>query len=217
MKKSCPFSLLYYHKIAQISRLVRLSPGVYNHGTYRERGVYHMEEKNLLELLSAQNQLEKIRETNVYTEKFGLTLSEEDTKLIVQERTYSLRQQRRVEFGEGILPKLIYEFCDSQYISQSNYAETIVRLHDIFMLYKNEMMDEISDDELLHLMKEQYETICCGDLEYLESTCLEVFAQAVRAGYRGYERTDGKDEYARFDITPRWDKELFLQVLEESF
>lgn len=174
-----------------------------------------MEEKNLMELLSEQNQLVKIREANVYTEKFGLVLSEEEAKLLVQERTDSLKRQRRVEFGEGILPKIIYEFCDSRYISQNNYAETIARLHDIFMLYKNEMMDEISDDELLHFMKEQYETVCFRDLEYLESTCLEIFAQAIRAGYRGHERTDGKGEYARFDVVPRWDRDLYLQALEE--
>ena len=174
-----------------------------------------MEEKNLMELLSAQNQLVKIKETNVYTEKFGLVLSEEEANLLVQERTDSLKRQRRVEFGEGILPKIIYEFCDSRYISQNNYAETIARLHDTFMLYKNEMMDEISDDELLHFMKEQYETVCFGDLEYLESTCLEIFAQAIRAGYRGHERTDGKGEYAQFDVVPRWDRDFYLQALEE--
>ena len=53
-------------------------------------------------------------------------------------------------------------------------------MQEIFYLYKNEMEDEITDDELLHLMKEQFELICFGDLEYLESTCLANFSQAVR-------------------------------------
>ena len=39
------------------------------------------------------------------------------------------------------------------------------------------------DDELLHLMKEQFDQICFGDLEYLEGTCLYHFSQAIRAGY----------------------------------
>ena len=43
----------------------------------------------------------------------------------------------------------------------------------------------ITDDELLHLMKEQFELLCFGDLDYLEGTCLADFAQAVRAGYEG--------------------------------
>lgn len=47
------------------------------------------------------------------------------------------------------------------------------------------MQDEITDDELLHLMKEQFENLCFGDLDYLESTCLANFAEAIRAGYSG--------------------------------
>ena len=151
----------------------------------------------------------------MYTEKFGLVLSEEEAKLLVQERTDSLKRQRRVEFGEGILPKIIYEFCDSRYISQNHYAETIARLHDTFMLYKNEMLDEITDDEPLHLMKEQFELICYGDLDYLEGTCLDHFAQAVRAGYGGYRSSDGRGEYGKFEEVKRWDYDLYMEVLKE--
>ena len=174
-----------------------------------------MEEKNWMQILSGQNQLAKVIETNQVTEKFGLVLSEEDAKLLVNERSESLKEQKRIEYGESILPKIIYEFCDSDYISQRNYVETIGRLQDIFFLYKNEMMDEISDDELLHFMKEQFETVCYGDLEYLESTCLDVFAQAIRAGYQGYHVTEGKSEYGKFDLASRWDHEVYLEVLKE--
>ncbi len=51
--------------------------------------------------------------------------------------------------------KIIYEFCDSDFIDQNNYVDTIIRLQEIFYLFKNEMQDEITDDELLHIMKEQ--------------------------------------------------------------
>ena len=174
-----------------------------------------MEDKNWMQILSGQNQLAKVIETNQVTEKFGLVLSEEDAKLLVNEKSESLKEQKRIEYGESILPKIIYEFCDSDYISQRNYVETIGRLQDIFFLYKNEMMDEISDDELLHFMKEQFETVCYGDLEYLESTCLDVFAQAIRAGYQGYHVTEGKSEYGKFDLVSRWDHEVYLEVLKE--
>lgn len=174
-----------------------------------------MEEKNWMQILSGQNQLAKVIATNQVTEKFGLVLSEEDAKLLVNEKSKSLEEQKRIEYGESILPKIIYEFCDSDYISQRNYVETIGRLQDIFFLYKNEMMDEISDDELLHFMKEQFETVCYGDLEYLESTCLDVFAQAIRAGYQGYHVTEGKSEYGKFDLVSRWNHEVYLEVLKE--
>ena len=154
-------------------------------------------------------------ETNQATEKFGLVLTEEDAGLILKERKDALLEQRRVEFGGGIVPKIIYEFCDSDFIDQNNYVETIVRLQEIFYLFKNEMMDEMTDDELLHLMKEQFEEICFGDLEYLEGTCLANFAQAVRAGYGGYKGSEGYGEYSKFDEVKRWDYELYLEALRD--
>ena len=90
-----------------------------------------------LDLLQDKNQLSKVMETNQYTEQFGLALSKQDAELILENRKMTLREQRRIEFGEGIVPKLIHEFCDSAYIDQSNYADTIIRLQEIFYLYKN--------------------------------------------------------------------------------
>lgn len=140
-------------------------------------------DSNWLDVLQSRNQLARVIETNQYTERFGLTLSQQDAQLILDNRKTALHEQRRVEFGEGIVPKIIFEFCDSDFIDQSNYVDTIIRLQEIFYLYKNEMNDEITDDELLHLMKEQYEMQCHGDLDYLESTCLSDFARVIRAGY----------------------------------
>ena len=171
--------------------------------------------KDWIVLLQQKNQLEKVIETNKTTEQFGLVLSEQDAKLILEERKDTLQKQKRVEFGEGIVPKIIYEFCDSDFIDQNNYADTIIRLQEIFYLYKNEMQDEITDDELLHLMKEQFELICFGDLDYLEGTCLANFAQAIRAGYDGYKNSDGYGEYSKFDEVERWDYELYLETLKE--
>lgn len=172
--------------------------------------------KDLLALLqNQQNQLGKVLETNKETEHFGLALTRQDAELIVQERKNSLKEQRRIEFGEGIVTKIIYEFCDSDFIEQDSYADTIIRLQEIFYMYKNEMQDEISDEELLHFMKEQFETVCFGDLDYLAGTCLAIFSQAIRAGYRGYRASEGRGEYGAFDEVERWDYDLYLEMLKE--
>ena len=139
-----------------------------------------------LEVMSQKNQIQKVMQTNQYTERFGLVLSEEEANFLVQERSSSLRQEQRVEFGEGILPKLIFQFCDSPYLSQDNYVESIVRQQEIFYLYKNESLDDLSDDELLDYMKEKFDGVCQGDFEYLEGTVLEEFARNVRAESRTY-------------------------------
>lgn len=172
-------------------------------------------EKNWMVLLQQQNQVPEVIKTNQVTKRYGLALSEEDAALIAAERVKVLQEQKRVEFGGGIMPRMIYEFCDSAYIDQNNYVNTLICLQEIFYLYKNEMQDEISDDELLHFMKEQFETICYGDLEYLEGTCLRIFAEAVRAGYRGFQETEGYGEYAEFDEVKRWDYDLYLETLKD--
>lgn len=164
-------------------------------------------------LLQEQNQLSSLMETNQGTERFGLALTEEDARMILKERRHALQEQKRVEFGEGIVPKIIYEFCDSDFIDQNNYVDMVIRLQEIFYLYKNEMQDEITDDELLHFMKEQFEQVCFGDLDYLEGTCLAIFGQAIRAGYGGYKGSDGCGEYGRLDEVKRWDYELYLDAL----
>ena len=99
-------------------------------------------------------------------------------------------------------------------VIQTTLINTIIRLQEIFYLYKNEMNDEITDDELLHFMKEQFDNVCFGDLEYLEGTCLSIFAQAIRAGYRGFQKTEGRQEYEQFDEVQRWDYELYLETLK---
>lgn len=172
-------------------------------------------EKNWMQLLQQQNQLKYLMETNHASKVYGLVLTKEDAEIILQERSRALREQKRVEFGEGILPKLIYEFCDSPYLDQEHYVDILIRLQDIFYQYKNEMMDEITDEELLHFMKEQFDEVCFGDLDYLEGTCLSNFAQAIRAGYGGYRATDGRGEYGQFDEVKRWDYELYLETLRE--
>lgn len=170
-----------------------------------------------MEQFQKQNLSTQLLLTNQYTQQYGLVLTQEDTELILEGRKNALQEQRRVEFGESILPRIIFEFCDSAYIRQDNYTQTLLRLQEIFFLYKNEMEDEITDDELLHFMKEQFETICYGDLEYLEGTCLTGFAEAIRAGYRGYKESEGYGEYAQFDAVPRWDYNLYLETLKELF
>ena len=64
-------------------------------------------EENWMVLLQQETQMAKVMEMNRVTEKYGLVLSEQDAKLIVSERANALQEQRRVEFGGGIVPRII--------------------------------------------------------------------------------------------------------------
>ena len=131
-------------------------------------------------LMLLQHEKQEILETNTYTCQFGLILTEAEIQVLMDARNQCLKEQQRVEFGEGILKKMIYAFCDSDYIYQENYVDTLSRLQDIFYLYKNESMDELTDDELIEYMRKSFDETCHGSLDYLEETCLEEFARNIR-------------------------------------
>lgn len=133
-----------------------------------------------------QNQLSTLTGLNDYTKKFGVSLSKQEAEELLTEQKNSLKEHGRIEFGGGIIEKLIYAFCDSPYIYQDNYVKTLAELQEIFYLYKNESLDEVTDDELLEYMKKHFDGDCHGSLEYLEETCLEQFAREVRQGTRRF-------------------------------
>lgn len=137
-------------------------------------------ENNWLNEIAGKNQVQAITAMNDKTERFGLMLTEEDAKLLVENRKQSLLMQQRVEFGVGILPKLIFTFCDSPNIDQDNYVDTLISLQEIFYRCKNESLDELTDDELLEYMKSAFDGVCQGSLEYLEDTALESITREVR-------------------------------------
>lgn len=131
-------------------------------------------DNSYLDLISKRKELEikRIKNCNDYTSKYGLTLTEEQINSVMEKIIVALNDTGRIELRESITDKLIKEFCDSPYISQSNYLETLYELIDIFYQYKNETMDLISDDELIKFMKESFDNICQGDLDYLSGTVL---------------------------------------------
>jgi len=154
-----------------------------------------MDDSLFLSLLgNVQYQMKKVIGCNQYTKRFGVSLSEKEALALLEARKNSLSEQERIEFGEGILPKLIFAFCDSPFIYQDNYVDTLEALQDVFYLYKNESLDELTDDELIEYMKEHFNGECQGSVEYLEDTCLEKFARSIRESshsfIRKYEEED---------------------------
>lgn len=175
-----------------------------------------------------QNQLEvqKVMECNQVSKRYGLVLTEEMVKQLMQCREISLRDSGRVEFGGGILPSVIYAFCDSPYINQTEYGEILAQLQEIFYQYKSESLDLLTDEELLRFMRQNFDETCCGDIEHLSGTCLERFARAIRQGYKTRSAKQERDEYllrkedseyCDLDEEGGWDAELFWQALENEF
>ena len=125
----------------------------------------------------------EIMKCNDLTVKFGLILTEKQAIALVETRSYSLKQNGRIEFGGGVIDKIINEFCDSPYISINNYNETLHELLEIFYYYKNETLDLISDDDLIKYMKNAFDGICQGSIELLSGRELYKLARNLRYGY----------------------------------
>lgn len=184
----------------------------------------------MFELVVAEQQkkeLERVLECNKKTERYGLILTQDEARNLMVSRKESLTESQRVEFGGGVLPKIIDAFCDSQYINQDNYADILSELQEIFYDYKNETQDELTDDELIKFMRKQYDEICFGDMEYLRSTCLERYAKEVRSGDHNrhmqsrlrdeYSLRDTENEYSKLAEETRWEYEVYKQRLEDMY
>lgn len=94
----------------------------------------------LLQVKKKQNELAVLISCNEKTEQFGLTLTKEEADELIVCRNDTLKKYMRVEFGNSILDKLIFTFCDSQYIDQDNYLEVLEQLQEIFYEFKSSLV-----------------------------------------------------------------------------
>jgi len=123
---------------------------------------------------------EEIRCCSALNQLYGLTLTEKDITELVELRGQALRSTGRVEFGGGILPKLIRAFCKSPYVDCYNYAATLGDLQDAFYYFKNESEDRFSDDDLIEFMEKVFNGKACGSTEVLCTISLEELCRWAR-------------------------------------
>lgn len=140
--------------------------------------------------LIQQQTVGELLKQNVFTARYGLQLTKAQAAELVETRTHALSQTGRIEFGGGVLEKLVEKFCDSPFLHTRNYPKTLHELTEIFYYYKNETLDLISDDDLLDFMKDSYDGVCQGSLELLSDRELYRLARNLRFG----EPMDAVDE-----------------------
>ena len=138
--------------------------------------------------------LNELRECNERTRAYGLSLSETQITELIDARFNALRDTGRVEFGQGILKKLVEVFCDSPYITQDIYQATLFELQDSFYYYKNESHERLSDDALIAMMKRYFNEFCRDDPDYFSGVSFEELVRFSRDGM-----TPGKDGSDRYE------------------
>lgn len=156
---------------------------------------------------------------NQTTSRYGLILKETEAAELALTRSEVLEKLGRIEFTGGIINKLIMEFCDSPYLSQSNYAETLHDLIETFYYFKNETLEDLDDDELISLMKKSFDLSCNGSVELLQVRDMEILARKMRHGIdnqddlkeelEGVFQEDYGDEYAEDQLVIEEDFDYF--------
>lgn len=142
---------------------------------------------NGLELALAENQMRQTQKAltvcNAYTEKYGLVLSDAQITSLSKSRIRSLNENNRIEFGDGVIEKIVYAFCDSPYIDNQNYSAELENLQDLFYCLKNECEDRLSDDELIFAMQTLFNCEAHGSSEYLRSVPVSRYFDVASGKY----------------------------------
>lgn len=137
---------------------------------------------------------------NKITSHYGLILSHVEAQELVETREEALGSNGRIEFAGGIINKIIMKFCDSPFISQFNYAAIMNELVETFYYYKNETLDEISDDDLISLMKKYFDHSCQGSIELLQSRELEILAHNIRFGISNFSEVNDDADVSHGEV-----------------
>lgn len=153
----------------------------------------------MTEALVKEQSITQVLQCNEKTAEYQLTLTKQEAELLIDTRQEALKANQRIEIGGGVINKIIDHFKTSPYISQYNYASTISELIDTFYYFKNETLDEISDDDLIELMEELFDGRCQGSIDLLQGREMERIAHNIRYGTwtneNEDEETEEEDEY----------------------
>lgn len=133
---------------------------------------------------STEQQMNDIIKLNEETITYGLSLSKREVMQIIEVRNDLLRGYGRIELGTEVVNKLIKSFYNSSYIQQDMYMSTLMELQEIFYYMKNETEDNLSDDEIIEILKEFFEDYCKGSIELLQGREIETFARNQRIKYQ---------------------------------
>ena len=142
--------------------------------------------------LAERQAAERILLCNDQTQKFGLCLTECQALALAQTCSEALRDNKRVEFGGGVVDKLITAVCDSPYITQEIYEDTLHELIGLFYDLKNNTWDRVSDNELIGFIKTAFNGCCQGSMELLIKKSMQL-AEHIHCGGR-FDTFDLKEE-----------------------
>lgn len=130
-----------------------------------------------IQLRAAAGELESC---NRVIGRHGIVLSQQDIQALVVGRLDALQETERVEFGGGVAKDLVVAFASSVYVSQATFVETVLELQELFYDFKNESLEQITDDELVQTMRSLYDDVAHGDMRRLAEALFDGLGRHVR-------------------------------------
>lgn len=131
---------------------------------------------------------------NDVTTRFGLRLTGVEAVMLAEVQARALKASGRVAFAGGAVSDLALAFCDSPYIEQDGWAETLAELTSAFYDFKNEALDGIDDAEAVGLMKRLFDGDWCeGSMDRLREELLPMAARRIREGLQPEPETDDNE------------------------
>lgn len=121
-----------------------------------------------------QRIVNEILACNRSTKQYGLSLNEAQALALVQTRSNVLKETKRIEFGTGIIDKLVLAFEDSPHVTQDTFEEI---LHDVIGLFyelKNNTWDQIPDAKLIAFLEKSFDDGCHGSVELLSGEAMRL-------------------------------------------
>ena len=112
--------------------------------------------------------------------RYGLALSATDIQALVTGRIEALDETERVEFGSGIAKDLVLGFAGSPFVAQTTFTQTLLELQELFYEFKNESLEQITDEELIQTVRSLYDDVANGDIGRLAEALFDGLGRHVR-------------------------------------
>ena len=110
---------------------------------------------NLLKENAIEKETDQILENMQNNHKPGLLLTRKAVFQLGENRDEVLVQCGRLELNGGIMEQLIDTFIDCPYITRDEFADVMEEVIEVFYTMKNECLDLIDDQTMMHYMRKQ--------------------------------------------------------------
>lgn len=133
--------------------------------------------------LLPQATVERLLTLNASLNVYALSISQETAIALIESKQKMMFAHRRFELNDTLLEKIITVFADSPYFNQEDMIELVEDLMDIFLYFKAECSEAISDSDLLYFMKKAFDGPCSGSTDLLANISLQKLCQVFKGTY----------------------------------